>query len=561
MKHTKKKTSSTVEPNIKIFALGGLGEVGKNMYIVEINNKIIIIDSGILFPDSSYGVDYIIPDYTYLIENQERILGLFITHGHEDHIGGIPFLLKKVKIPKLYATGLAVHLIQNKLSEHKNVSVDIVEYQPDSVFKFDDIEISFFDTTHSIPDSKGIAIKTSAGYIVHTGDFKFDFTPITTKADLYKIARLGHEGVLCLLSDSTNVGVENFTASEKKIGESIKSLMSTIKGRILISTFASNIYRVKQIVEASHFVGRKVIVFGRSMEKNIAVAQKMNYFDVPADTFITAKQFPHLPPEKITILSTGSQGEPLAALSRIADGTHRQIQLLEGDTVVFSSSAIPGNQAGINRTINKLYRAGAEVIVNSPLTDTHTSGHASEQELKLMLSLVQPKFFVPIHGEYTMLKKHKTIAVETGVKEENCFILDNGDVLEYKDGAFARNGKVQSGRVYVDATILDLDEAIIRERKLLSDDGMLSAIFTVDQNYEQVSVPSIVSRGFIYMKNSEDLANEITQKAEEIFKDYVAKNKKVNENQLQYFITQQLGLYIFEKTERKPVVVPIIMTI
>lgn len=561
MKNQKRKPGAKQSPKIKFFALGGLGEVGKNMYIVEVNDKIIIIDSGILFPDSSYGVDYIIPDYSYLIENQERILGLFITHGHEDHIGGIPFLLKKVKIPKVYATGLAVSLIKNKLSEHRNISIDLIEYQSDSIFSFQDFEISFFDTTHSIPDSKGIAIKTSEGYIVHTGDFKFDFTPITTKADLYKIARLGHEGVLALLSDSTNVGVGNFSASEKKIGESIKSLMSTIKGRVIISTFASNIYRVKQIVEASHLMGRKVIVFGRSMEKNITVAQKMNYFDVPNETFINAKQFPHLPPEKITILSTGSQGEPLAALSRIADGTHRQIQLLPGDTVVFSSSPIPGNQAGINRTINKLYRAGAEVIVNSPLTDTHTSGHASEQELKLMLSLVQPKYFVPIHGEYTMLRKHKDIAIETGVKPENCFILDNGDVIEYVDNQFQRAGKVVSGNVYVDATILDLDESIIKERKLLSDDGMFSTIFTINASYQQVSAPTIVSRGFIYMKNSEELANEIAEKAGILFDEYIAKNKKINQGHLQHHITQQLGMYIFEKTQRRPVVIPIIMNI
>lgn len=549
------------DKNIKFFALGGLGEVGKNMYVVECEDEIIVIDSGVLFPGSSFGVDYIIPDYTYLVDNQDKIVGLFITHGHEDHIGGIPFLLKKVKIPAIYASGLAVGLIKNKLSEHNNINAKIIEYSSNSVYKFKNFEVSFFATNHSIPDSYGIAIKTHLGYIVHTGDFKIDFTPISNKTEFYKIAKLGHEGVLLLLSDSTNAGVENFTISEKKIGDSIKSIFSQIKGRIIVATFASNIHRVQQIIEASIMYGRKVIAFGRSMEKNLAVAQKLKYINVPEGTFITAKQFPHLPPEKITILSTGSQGEPLAALSRIADGTHKQIKLIPGDTVVFSSSPIPGNQESVNRTINKLYRAGVNVIVNSPLTDTHTSGHASEQELKLMLSMLKPKYFVPIHGEYSMLKKHADLAVETGVDPKNVFILDNGDVLTFSPKKVFANYAVKAGNIYIDSSIYDLDGNIIRERKLLAEDGMLSAIFTVNNQHQQITSPTIVSRGFIYMRKSEELANEIKIKAEELYNEYLSKTKRVNYNNVSNYISQELSDFIYDRTQRKPIIIPLIMKV
>lgn len=549
------------DKNIKFFALGGLGEVGKNMYVIECDDEIIIIDCGILFPGSSFGVDYVIPDYTYLVDNQEKIVGLFITHGHEDHIGGIPFLLRKVKIPAIYASGLAVGLIKNKLSEHNNIHAKVIEYNNNSVFKFKNFEVSFFATNHSIPDSYGIAIKTSLGYIVHTGDFKFDFTPLSRETEFYKIAKLGHEGVLLLLSDSTNASVENFTVSEKKIGDSIKSIFSQIKGRIIVATFASNIHRVQQIIEASIMYGRKVIAFGRSMEKNLAVAQKLKYINVPEGTFVSANEFPHLPPEKITILSTGSQGEPLAALSRIANGTHKQIKLMPGDTIVFSSSPIPGNQESINRTINKLYRAGANVIVNSPLTDTHTSGHASQQELKLMLSMLKPKYFVPIHGEYSMLKKHGDLAIETGVNPQNIFLLDNGEVLTFTSKKVFSNYAVKAGNIYIDSSIYDLDGNIIRERKLLAEDGMLSAIFTVDKHHRQINSPTIVSRGFIYMRKSEDLANEIKNKAEELYNDYISRTKRINYNNVTNFITQELSNFIYDKTQRKPIIIPLIMEV
>lgn len=546
------------DDNIKVFALGGLDEVGKNMYVVECGDEIIVIDSGIMFPGTGYGVDYVIPDYTYLKNNEEKIIGLFITHGHEDHIGGIPYLLRRVKIPKVYASGIAVNLIRNKLSEFNNIPINLVEYNHNSVFDFKNFQISFFRTNHSIPDSFGIAIKTRLGYILHTGDFKFDFTPLFKHTEYAKLTSFSEKGVLCLLSDSTNANVSKFATSERKIGESIKSIFGQIKGRIIISTFASNVHRIQQIVEASIEHGRKIIVFGRSMEKTVNVSQQLNYIKAPPGTFITAKEFPHLPPEKITILSTGSQGEPLAALSRIADGTHRAIKIIPGDTIVFSSSPIPGNQEAINRSINKLYRAGCNVIVNSPLTDTHASGHGGETELMIMLSLTRPKYFVPIHGEYSMLRRHAELAVATGVKPENCFILDNGEVLTFSANKVAVTHRVQSGDIYIDSNNFDIDNSIIRERRILSDDGMLAVIFSANK-YKLNKEPNIVSRGFIYVKDSEKLIADISEKAKNIYNDYYNRTKRFHPNHIVNIITNELTEYIYEKTEKKPMIVPIIM--
>lgn len=544
--------------NIKVFALGGLGEVGKNMYVVEQDDELIIIDSGILFPDNNYGVDYILPDYAYLKENENKIVGLFITHGHEDHIGGIPYLLSQVKIPKVYACGLAVGLIKNKLSQYANLHITLEEYNKNSIYNFKNFEVSFFRTNHSIPDSFGIAIKTMYGYILHTGDFKFDFTPIAEHTDYAKITEYSQKGIILLLSDSTNAGVSNFAPSERKISQNINTIFSNIKGRVLISTFASNVYRVQQIVEASVRAGRKVIVFGRSMEKTINVGQQLKYIKAPQGTFINVSEFPHLPPEKITILSTGSQGEPLAALSRIADGNHKHIKIIPGDTIVFSSSAIPGNQASINRTINKLYKSGANVIINSPLTDTHTSGHASDSELQLMLCLTKPKYFMPIHGEYAMQKRHVDLAIQTGIKRENCFILNNGDVLVINKNGIQKKDKVQSGNIFIDSNNTLVDSNIIKERKLLSEDGMVSCVFVIKHN-KLINNPQIISRGFIYMKNSEQLINTIQKKAIEAFKEFANNHKKFNSAVLKKYISNELSSLIFDLTERKPIIIPIIM--
>lgn len=547
------------DDNIKVFALGGLGEVGKNMYCVECGNELLVIDSGIMFPDSGFGIDYIIPDYTYLINNSHKIKALFITHGHEDHIGGIPHLLGQVNIPVIYAAGLAIDLIKNKMSEYAKKDYKLEEYNSHTILKYKNFTVSFFDTNHSIPDSYGIAIKTKLGYILHTGDFKFDFTPLGRQTDFQKITNYASKGVLCLLADSTNALVNKFSVSEKKIGESIRNIFSNIKGRILISTFASNVYRVQQIIEASINNGRKVIVYGRSMERTIKVALKNGYIKAKDGAIITSKDLAGVTDDKITIITTGSQGEPLAALSRISQGIHRQIKIKDGDTIIFSSSAIPGNQESINQTINRLYRAGANVIVNSPLTDTHTTGHASETELLMMLSLVKPKYFVPIHGEYSMQSKHIDIAVATGVKRENCFLLENGDVLTFTPDKTFSHYKVPTSNVFIDENYIDIDSSLIKERKILADDGLLSVVFTVDKNSKLLKT-NIVSRGFIYMKNSDTLMKSFKTKSENLYNYYFRNKSKLGPISLNTYIINELSSFVKEKTERKPIIIPIIMS-
>lgn len=543
--------------NLKVFALGGLGEVGKNMYVLEIGEEIIIIDSGILFPDYSYGIDYIIPDYTYLKDNESKIVGLFVTHGHEDHIGGIPYLLSAVKIPKIYAAGIAIHLIKNKLNEFANLSVNIEEFNSDSIYKFKNFEVSFFKTNHSIPDSYGIAILTKYGYVIHTGDFKFDLTPLGRPTEFYKLTNYSKKGVTLLLADSTNVKITKLSLSEKKIGDNIRSIFKHIEGRIIISTFASNVHRVSQIIEASVECGRKVIVFGRSMEKTINAAKLLNYIDAPSSTYIKAQELPHLPPNKITIICTGSQGESLAALSRIADGNHRQIKLIPGDTIIFSSSTIPGNKASINKTLNKLYKAQTNVIVNSPLTDTHTSGHASQEELRLMLSLIRPKHFMPIHGEYSMLKTHANIASDAGVDKNNCFVMENGDVLTISKNHIKCEDKVMAGQVYIDSNNTIVDSNIIKERRILADDGMVTIVFAI-KGKRLLQIPRIATTGFLYTKNS---SNKLLQEIEALSKqkiiNFLNSHSTINVSCLKNTLNNEITNFIYEQTERKPMIISI----
>ena len=541
--------------------MGGLGEVGKNMYVFECKDEIIIIDSGIMFPDSGYGVDYIIPDYTYLKTNEHKIKALFITHGHEDHIGAIPHLVKSVNIPVIYCNGLALHLIKIKFSEFNSSYSNLIEFNSDSVINFNNFTVSFIRTNHSIPDSFAIAIKTKLGYLIHTGDFKFDFTPLANHTEYHKLSKCAAEGVLCLFSDSTNALVNKFSVSERKISDSIKSIFSNIKGRIIISTFASNVYRVQQIIEASVANNRKVIVYGRSMEKIIKIALKNGYITAPENSFVSGADVKHLSDEHITIISTGSQGEPLAALSRIANGTHKHIQVRNGDTIIFSSSAIPGNQESINRTINKLYKSGANVIVNSPLTDTHTSGHASETELQMMLSLTKPKYFVPIHGEYSMQKRHIELAIATGVNKDNCFILENGKVLTFNKNKVFSLYSVPCDNVYIDENNFNIDSTLIKERRVLADDGLVSIIYSVNRFNELIQPPNIITRGFIYMKNTESIMKSIKIKSEEVFNSFSKKRNltpKDISNRNNYIINE-MSSFILQKTERKPLIIPIFM--
>jgi ribonuclease J len=498
---------------VGVFALGGLGEVGKNMYVIEYKDEILIIDSGVMFPDDHLlGIDYVIPDYSYLVEHQDKIQALIITHGHEDHIGGIPWLLRQVKIPKIYASGIATGLIKNKMREHPGVKCPLFSFYENDILKFKEISASFFRTNHSIPDSFGVVIKTPQGKIVHTGDFKFDLTPTGPDADYGKMARLGSEGVLLLLSDSTNSELKHFSKSETEISDSIKEIFGQIEGRVIVATFASNIHRVQQIVEASIESGRKIAIFGRSMERTIEVGQEMGYIKAPHGTFVGAKALRHFKPSEITILSTGTQGEAFAALSRIAQGTHRDIEIQPGDTVIFSSSPIPGNAQAVNRTINLLFKKQANVIINSSVMDTHTSGHAANDELKLMLKLIKPKFFMPIHGEYRMLKIHAQTAVKTGVEEKNTFVLDNGDVLAVSKNQARFAGQIPAQNVYIDGKgIGDIGNVVLRDRKLLSEEGLLSVILSLDlKEKKMIAKPMIISRGFVYMKEHQELMQKLT---------------------------------------------------
>ncbi len=539
----------------KVFALGGLGEVGKNMYCIMHENEIIIIDAGVIFPDDMMGVDYIIPDFTFLKRNERKIKALFITHGHEDHIGAIPFLLQNVEIPAIYAPNQAVGLIKSKLEERNIQYKNLYVYNEQTKVKFKHMMVEFFMTTHSIPDSHGICIHTPNGTVVTTGDFKFDLTPIGPMANLHKMAEIGKKGVTLLLSDSTNALNEGFSASESKVDEALSDIFRKHHGRIIIATFASNIYRLKHIVDTCKRNNRKIAIFGRSMNTNIEISIEGGYIKNKG-IFISPEEANSMPDHKVCLLCTGSQGEPLAALSRIANGSHKQIKLKSNDTVVFSSSAIPGNAVSISRTINKLYLKGVKVYTNTSLSDVHTSGHASQEELKLMIRLIKPKYFMPVHGEYRMLKEHADLGVMCDIPKENTFVLSNGDVLNMKNRHITKGETITAGDSYVDGNkIGDVDNIVIKERKSMSQDGIVIITLAIKNN-KLLSNPTVTTRGFVLVNDNMELLHDLENKTK-----LVVENKLKNINELKSLIISELVSYIFDKTGRKPTILPVIMEI
>ncbi len=544
-----------------IFALGGLGEVGKNMYCVMHNNELIITDAGVIFPGGELmGIDYVIPDFTFLKQNESKIKGLFITHGHEDHIGAIPFLLSEVNIPAIYAPNQAAALIRKKLEDRGIKYNNLYVYNEKNVYNFKEISVEFYRTTHSIPDSHGIVIHTPNGTVVTTGDFKFDLTPIGPIADLHKIARLGSEGVTLLLSDSTNALNTGISNSESKVDDALDDLFTRHNSRIIIATFASNIYRLKHIVDTCKRHGRKIVVFGRSMENNIEISIEGGYIK-HKELFVTPEEANSLPSDKVCVLCTGTQGEPLAALSRLANGTHKHIKLRSDDIVVFSSSAIPGNSLSISRTINKLYLKGITVYTNTSLSDIHASGHGNEEELKWMIRLINPKYFMPFHGEYRMLKKHADIAVSCDIPSENTFVLSNGEVLSMKNGVIKKAGYVPAGDSYVDGNrVGEVSNAVMKDRKVMANDGIVVVIANMDmKGGKLLSSPSIITRGFVLVNDN----LELLKKLENLAKDAINNKIKtdVNYSDIKLEISNVLSSYISLHTGRKPIILPVIMDI
>ena len=548
---------------IKVIPLGGLGEIGKNITVIEYGDEIVVVDCGMTFPDSEmYGIDVVIPDVTYLVNNIEKVKGFFITHGHEDHIGAIPYILKQVNVP-IFATNLTVGLIESKLEEHKMLDiVNLNVVKPGDIIKLDKLKVEFIRTNHSIADSCSLAIHTPLGIIVHTGDFKVDFTPVDGNViDLQRFAKLGKQGVLLLMAESTNACHPGYTMSEKTVGEKLDNLFSKGKGRIIVATFASNIHRLQQIINSSIKYGRKVAFSGRSMEKISDVAVKLGYLDMPEGLLVDLKDLRLYNNDQITIVTTGSQGEPMSALTRIASSTHKNIQIEKDDMIIISASPIPGNEKAVSRVINELTHKGAEVIYKS-IEEIHVSGHACEQELKLIHSILKPKYFVPVHGEYKHLRKHILIAEEVGLEKEKSFILENGDVLSLSRKSACIAKKVQAGNILVDGSgVGDVGNIVLRDRKNLSRDGIINVIVAIEkESHAIVGGPDIITRGFVYVRESEELVNEIKQISYESIQKSID-NNVFKWSEIKNNIRNDIGSFIYSKTKRKPIIVPIIMEV
>ncbi|MED1801635.1 ribonuclease J [Brevibacillus porteri] len=548
---------------LSIFALGGVYEIGKNMYGIQCGDEIVLIDCGSKFPDESYlGIDLIIPDISYLLENQEKVRALIVTHGHEDHIGGIPYFLKQLNVP-VYGTRLTLGLIELKLKEHDLLHQStLISIDRLSTISLGSLTISFFQTNHSIPDCLGVVFETKAGSIVHTGDFKFDLTPVHKQSpDLHRMAEIGQKGVLALLSESTNAERPGFTPSEKNVGDRLLEAFSKARQKIFVSTFASNVYRLQQVIDAVEATNRKLALLGRSMVNVVKIASEQGYLHIPEDMLVEIEEVSELDPGRVAVLCTGSQGEPMAALSRLSTSGYRHVKVERGDTVILSSSPIPGNERNVARIVDNLFIMGANVIYGSG-TGMHVSGHGFQEELKLMLTLMKPKYFIPIHGEYRMLHQHRLLAESVGVDFESIFIVNNGDVVDIQDGVAVQERKIPAGNTLVDGLgIGDVGNGILRDRKHLSEDGILVIVVTRSKTDGKIlSGPDLISRGFIYAPESEGLLEEATRIASEVITNLQEANVS-QWNRLKQGMRESIGKFVYAKTKRRPMILPIIMDV
>jgi len=555
LKHEKAK--------VKIIPLGGINEIGKNITAIEYKNDIVVIDCGLKFPDDDmYGIDLVIPDVSYLIKNKEKVRGIFLTHGHEDHIGALPYVLKQLNVP-VYGTKLTIGIVETKLKEHGLLSsTELIRVKPRDVIKLNSVSVEFIKTNHSIADSVAIAIHTPLGVVLHTGDFKVDFTPIDgVPMDFARFAEIGKKGVLAMMADSTNVERPGYTMSERVVGENLFKLFSKAKGRIIVATFASNIHRIQQILDAARALNKKVAVSGRSMENIVAVAKELGYLECEDDVLVSIDNINKYNNNQVVIITTGSQGEPMSALARMANAEHRKVAIVEGDTVILSATPIPGNEKLVSKVINQLFHKGAEVIYKS-LDEVHVSGHACQEELKLMLCLVKPRFFIPVHGEYRHLKQHCELAVSVGVSENNVLIPENGAIIEVNRNGIKKNGNVTAGQVFVDGLgVGDVGNIVLRDRKHLSQDGILTVVVTISREDQKVIAgPDIISRGFVYVRESEGLMDEAKEIVKNVLKECEEKNI-TDWASLKGRVRDELRNYLYEKTKRKPMILPIIMEI
>jgi ribonuclease J len=556
---------TTNQNTLSIFALGGVNEIGKNMYVVQYGDEIVVIDCGGMFPDESLlGIDLIIPDVSYLEENRDKIKALIVTHGHEDHIGGIPYFFKKINVP-IYATRFTLGLIELKLEEHRlKGDTKLIAIDADTRLEFGEIGVSFFKVSHSIPDCLGIVFHTPEGNVVHTGDFKFDLTPANNQnSDIHKMAEIGQNGVLVLISESTNAERKGFTPSEQMVANHLMEAFLKADGKIFVSTFASNVNRVQQVVEACIKTNRKLALLGRSMVNVLEVAMERGYLSVPEGLVIEASEIEKHASEKIAVLCTGSQGEPNAALARLAAGNYRDASINPGDTVIMAASPIPGNEKAVSRIIDQLFQLGARVIYGSgSTTGMHVSGHGYQEDLKWMLTLMKPTYFIPIHGEYRMLHHHRQLAESVGVEKGNTFIIRNGDVVDIQGGIARQTRNVPAGDIYVDGiSVGDVGDVVLRDRKQLSEDGMLVIVLTLSKHDGRIiQGPDTITRGFVYVKNSENLLQEINGLVKKSVEELLVENIR-QWNIIKQTIKKTVGQYLFQQTKRKPMILPIIIEI